>query len=119
MFSFKFMYKDSQGKNINKNGSQALSHIIDENCHRFKTIEKRLTNEYKNCIKEFVAKDASVYVKDMIDYLVLVFGKINMSKETFKTFIVNECNLTFEKIYKQPIAKNSKKNIKVRYSWIM
>ncbi|OAD74369.1 Homeodomain-like DNA binding domain-containing transcription factor [Phycomyces blakesleeanus NRRL 1555(-)] len=81
--------------------------------------KKGLTNEHKKCIKEFVAEDASVYIKDMMNHLVSVFGKINMSKETVRRFMANECNLTFKKVYKQPVAKNSEENIEARYNWIL
>ncbi|OAD71782.1 Homeodomain-like DNA binding domain-containing transcription factor [Phycomyces blakesleeanus NRRL 1555(-)] len=75
--------------------------------HGKKGRKKGLTDEHRKCIKEFITEDTSVYVKDVMDHLVLVFGKINVSKETVRRFIANECNLTFKKVYKQPVAKNT------------
>ncbi|OAD66622.1 Homeodomain-like DNA binding domain-containing transcription factor [Phycomyces blakesleeanus NRRL 1555(-)] len=62
-----------------------------------KSGKRRLTDEHKKCIKEFVAKNASVYVKDVMDHLITIFGEINVSRETVRRFMIDECNLTFKK----------------------
>ncbi|OAD68474.1 hypothetical protein PHYBLDRAFT_173465 [Phycomyces blakesleeanus NRRL 1555(-)] len=78
MPSFKFVHEDSQMY------YKDLDNLFN---HGKKGGKKGLTDKHKKCIKEFVAKDASVYVKDVMDYLISVFGEIDVLKETIRRFI--------------------------------
>ncbi|OAD74808.1 hypothetical protein PHYBLDRAFT_144167 [Phycomyces blakesleeanus NRRL 1555(-)] len=80
---------------------------------------KKYNEDPDNLFNHDKKEDTSVYVKDVMDYCILVFGNINVLKETVRRFMANKCNLTLKKIYKQSVAKNSEENIEAKYNWIL
>lgn len=74
-----------------------------------------LNANHKEYLEKSFGENPSVTIDQAMDSLTNQFEGLKVSKQTVRDFMVNECALSFKKVYFYPTERNSPEKIQQRY----
>ncbi|CEI89974.1 hypothetical protein RMCBS344292_04310 [Rhizopus microsporus] len=78
-----------------------------------------LNANHKEYLEKSFGENPSVTIDQAMDSLTNQFEDLKVSKQTVRDFMVNECALSFKKVYFYPTERNSLEKIQQRYEWVI
>lgn len=78
-----------------------------------------LNANHKEYLEKSFGENPSVTIDQAMDSLTNQFEGLKVSKQTVRDFMVNECALSFKKVYFYPTERNSSEKIQQRCEWVI
>ncbi|ORE11845.1 hypothetical protein BCV72DRAFT_317998 [Rhizopus microsporus var. microsporus] len=86
--------------------------------HKKTSRSRILHEEHRQVILEYIDKDLSAILEQVMERLVQKFQDLKVSKSTVYNFVRTECNLSLKKAQFQPVDRNSEEKIQERFDWV-